>query len=208
MDNILAAQILELHLDEITDGAYKNATKIAIESLYEDAVRDWNEHYSDQLSLIEYLGMTEEKYNVWIKKKRNLMEEKYMVVSVLYFDKDNKQIDYQFIARDMDGEIKIGWIVIEKPWYSIESNWTYWMYTNKYGQGICGGASDLGFERTMINPETIRPFNQIEEIKYHLEMGSIVKLKRKFCTFDDEASSDNILAVINSIDEIPYDLWA
>lgn len=67
MDNVLAAQILESHLDEITDGAYKNATKIAIESLYEDAVRDWKAHYSDQLSLIEYLGMTEEKYNVWIK---------------------------------------------------------------------------------------------------------------------------------------------
>ena len=34
-------------------------------------------------------------------------------VSVIIFDKDNKQQDYQSIARNMDGELVIGWIVVE-----------------------------------------------------------------------------------------------
>ena len=67
MDNILAAKVLKSHLDEITDGAYRTATEIAIESLFEDAVDDWHEHYSGELSLREYLGLTNEEYNRWLK---------------------------------------------------------------------------------------------------------------------------------------------
>ena len=50
------------------------------------------------------------------------------------------------------------------------------MYRNKYGPGFCGGASDLGFERIKVDPNTIKPFNQIEEIKYDLENGFNVEL--------------------------------
>lgn len=119
--------------------------------------------------------------------------------SVLRFDKENKQEDYKFIARDMNGELVIGWIVVEQPWYSSESAWTYWMYSNKYGNGgMCGGCTDLGLERVEVNPETIKPFNQIENIKYFLECGFIVELKDK---------EDNIVASINYVDKIPYELW-
>ena len=97
--------------------------------------------------------------------------------SVIYFDKENKQEEYKYIARDMNGKLVIGWIVIEKPWYSPQKSWTYWMYRNKYGPGgFCGGASDLGFERIKVDPNTIKPFNQIEEIKYDLENGFNVEL--------------------------------
>lgn len=96
--------------------------------------------------------------------------------SVIYLDKENKQKDYQYIARDMSGKLVIGWIVIEKPWYSPTESWTYWMYRNRYGPGFCGGASDLGFERIKVDPNTIKPFNQIEEIKYDLENGFNVEL--------------------------------
>lgn len=127
--------------------------------------------------------------------------------SVLIFDKENSQNDYEFIARDMNGKLVIGWIVIEQPWYSNKSEWTYWMYSNKYGSGgFCGGASDLGLERTAVNPDTIKPFNQIEKIKYDLENGMKVRLDRKFYLFD-EAPDDNTLAIINNINEIPYELW-
>jgi hypothetical protein len=65
MNNILAAQVLRSHLPEITDGAYKTATEIAIETLYMDAINDW--HRSDtELSAHEYLGLTEEEYDYWI----------------------------------------------------------------------------------------------------------------------------------------------
>lgn len=127
--------------------------------------------------------------------------------SVRIFDKTNKQEDYQFIAKDLEGNSVIGWIVVEKPWYSPESNWTYWMYSNRYGNGICGGASDLGFERVPVNPDTIRPYNQIEQIKYDLECGMDVRLEKKFYLFYEDIPEDNTLAIIHNINEIPYELW-
>lgn len=130
-----------------------------------------------------------------------------MMISVLYFDKENKQQEYQFIARDMDGKLRIGWIVVEQPWYSPQSAWTYWLYSNKYGSGgFCGGASDLGLERTIVDPETIKPYNQIEQIKYDLEIGMTVRLDKKMYPFGDEPD-DNTLATIHNVNEIPYELW-
>ena len=65
MNNILAAKVLMSHLPEITDGAYKTATEIAIETLFQDAMYDW--HKSDtELSAIEYLGLTEKQYEYWL----------------------------------------------------------------------------------------------------------------------------------------------
>ena len=65
MNNILAAKVLMSHLSEITDGAYKTATEIAIETLFQDAMYDW--HKSDtELSAIEYLGLTEKQYEYWL----------------------------------------------------------------------------------------------------------------------------------------------
>lgn len=65
MNNLLAAQVLRSHLPEITDGAYKTATEIAIETLYMDALADW--HRSDtELPARVYLGLTEEEYDYWL----------------------------------------------------------------------------------------------------------------------------------------------
>lgn len=129
-----------------------------------------------------------------------------MATSVLLFDKENKQKDYQYIARDMNGKLQIGWIVVEQPWYSPKASWTYWMYWNKYGGGFFGGASDLGLERTEVDPSTIRPYNQVEQIKYDLSIGMTVRLEKNLNPFGD-APEDNILAVINNEIEIPYELW-
>lgn len=131
-----------------------------------------------------------------------------MAVLQIIFDKENKQDDYQYIARDMNGKLQIGWIVIEKPWYSHQSAWTYWLYSNKYDAGgFCGGASDLGLERIMVDPETIRPYNQIEQIKYNLEIGMTIRLDKKFYTFSEDAPKYNTLAIIHNVNEIPYELW-
>ena len=55
-----------LHLLEITDGAYRTATEIAIETLFREALNDW--HNSDcKLSAREYLGLTEEQYERWVR---------------------------------------------------------------------------------------------------------------------------------------------
>lgn len=127
---------------------------------------------------------------------------------VVLFDKDNKQLDYQYIAKDKNGESHVGWIVIEQPWYCPKESWTYWLYSNKYGPGgFCSGAVDLGFERVAIEPSTIQPFNQINEIKYYLEReGQMVQLVRKHWPSKEE-EKDNVLAEIHNENEIPYELW-
>lgn len=69
MNNVLAAQVLRSHLPEITDGAYKTATEIAIESLYFDALDDWKNAHSG-LTALEYLELTLEEYNYWLLGQR------------------------------------------------------------------------------------------------------------------------------------------
>ena len=78
MNNILAAQVLQSHLPEIKDGAYKTATEIAIEVLYLDALNDWKNARSG-LTALEYLGLTKEEYNYWLltEKIEELDNEKY-----------------------------------------------------------------------------------------------------------------------------------
>ena len=118
---------------------------------------------------------------------------------VYILDKDNKQELYKYIARDMNGKLRIGWVVVEQPWYSAESEWTYWLYSDEYvSGGFCDECTDLGLIRIEVQPETIKPCTQIEIIKHDLELGFKVELQ-------DEQR--NVVAIINSIDEIPYELW-
>lgn len=78
MNNILAAQVLRLHLPEITDGAYKTATEIAIEILYKDAMKDYLTFYHDEsdLTLEEYLELTEDEYYYWLFGGKKVAETK------------------------------------------------------------------------------------------------------------------------------------
>lgn len=66
MNNILAAKVLISHLPEITDGAYKTATEIAIETLFAEALFDWK-HMNTELTKLEYLGITQNEYDYWLK---------------------------------------------------------------------------------------------------------------------------------------------
>lgn len=124
---------------------------------------------------------------------------------ILILDKENKQQDYQVSARDMNGVLHVGWLVIEKPWYSSPKDWTYWLFSNSYGAGgFCGGACDLGWKKIIVQADTIRPYNQIEQIKYFLEDDFIVQL------YESNTSRENnkpALAIIHNKDEIPYKLW-
>lgn len=67
MNNILAAKVLISHLPEITDGAYKTATEIAIETLFLDALDYWRKtEINFEVSSNEYLGLSEEQYKYWV----------------------------------------------------------------------------------------------------------------------------------------------
>lgn len=78
MNNVLAAQVLRSHVDDITDSAYKRATEIAIEVLYEDAQAEYITGLYDRdgtgtvhTTLLEYLGLSDEEYAYWILGKRD-----------------------------------------------------------------------------------------------------------------------------------------
>lgn len=75
MNNILAAQVLRSHLPEITDGAYKTAMEIAIETLYLDAMDDWHRGAGKGLSAREYLELTEEEYCHWLLGREKVVDE-------------------------------------------------------------------------------------------------------------------------------------
>lgn len=75
------------------------------------------------------------------------------------------------------------------------------MYSNDYsGGGFCGGAIDLGLKRCVVREETIKPFTQIEEIKYYLECNFIVELR------DHNDPSFN--HIFKKESDIIYELWS
>lgn len=69
MNGVDAAKVLMSHLPEITDGAYKTATEIAIETLFKDAKVDYrliNPFYIN-LRLQDYLGLTDNELKRWVR---------------------------------------------------------------------------------------------------------------------------------------------
>ena len=68
MNNILAAKVLMSHLPDITDGAYKTATEIAIETLLQEAKMDYYA-FKPGIPLIEYLELSQKEYERWIMRK-------------------------------------------------------------------------------------------------------------------------------------------
>lgn len=127
-------------------------------------------------------------------------------VEEMMFDKENKQKDYQYMARNIvTNKLEVGYIVVEKPWYTMEDQWKYYIVKNKYGSGgFCGGATDLGFEKVLVDSSTIVPFNQTAHIKLNQETRFDSKLVKSFALSSED---EEVIAYIKVDDEIPYELW-
>lgn len=127
-------------------------------------------------------------------------------MNILVFDKSNKQQEFMHMAKSLTtGKYEIGYIVIDKPWYSSESAWTYYIVKNKYGSGgVCGGATDLGLEQVIVDGTTAVPFTQTANIIRNQAIGMTTKLVKKSSAF---ARDEDVIAVIKPEDKIPYELW-
>ena len=67
MNNILAAKVLMSKLPEITDGAYKTATEIAIEALFREAMNDYINSYDVDMTPEGYVGLSREEFTRWVR---------------------------------------------------------------------------------------------------------------------------------------------
>jgi len=127
-----------------------------------------------------------------------------MVTLVLEYDKDNKQEDYTYMARSIkDNDYVVGYIVIDKPWYSNPNDWIYYIVRNNYMPGgFCGGVNECGLEMIRVDKNTIEPFTQIANIKLSQIRGNYTKLESK-----NENGDENVVAIISPYDDIPYELF-
>ena len=115
------------------------------------AVKDDNNKYRSAYDILFDLS---KKYNTLCdeeKQKETVCEFSSMneiCTYVVTFDKDNQQQDYQYMAKDLNGKYVVGYMLVEKQWYSSAEQWTYYIVSNEYnGRGICGGAEWSGFNR-------------------------------------------------------------
>jgi len=121
--------------------------------------------------------------------------------NILVFDKKNKQYDYQFMAKGINEDYHIGYVYVDKPWYSDESNWVYYIIEQKY-HGSYGASYE---ERIEVYKDTIIPFSQKAEVLYNQSVGMDTVLEKKFDLFDDK--KNNQVAFIKHNDKIPNKLW-
>lgn len=143
------------------------------------------------------------------------------------FDKENKQEDYLYAARSIEtGEYVVGYIVVDKPWYSNENEWTYYIiennyYYENYDNTIIADSkykySSSRYKYTIVNKDTIEPYTQITQIKINQSQNITTELiidkkEKEFdyfmeeCDFREEHRNGNVIEVTPN-DKIPYYLY-
>lgn len=112
------------------------------------------------------------------------------------------------MGKDRNGEYRIGYLLVNEPWYSRKEEWTYYIVRNKYGRGYCGGASDCGFESFIVDPDSIVPYTQTAHIKYNQSIGVDTVLAKDTWKYTMDISDESlVVAYVRVNDEIPLNLW-
>ncbi|MBO5435065.1 hypothetical protein J6A31_04510 [bacterium] len=149
-----------------------------------------------------YTTRVETLYGVYYVKPEvpDDMPASKKTVVVLPFDYENKSEPFTYTAKTLDGKQVIGNVIVEKPWFSHCNNHKYYIVENQYSEsGFCGGREFTGFIKTEVKPDTIEPYTQINKVRNLLNDDFIVELV--------EIGTDKIVARIESIDNIPTEIW-
>lgn len=113
----------------------------------------------------------------------------------------DRQEDYQWIAKSIsDGKYHVGYIYVDKPWYSPESEWTYYL---KYQVNT----SDYGsqhWEECIVDKNSIKPYT----IRNKVWLNNLRDIDTVFVTSDyiishseNDILGTNIDEVINKLNQ-------
>lgn len=117
----------------------------------------------------------------------------------LRFDKSNKQENYIYMAEDFNGKTHTGYVFVDTPWYSPEERWIYYIRRNDYSKvGNIGNDDGGNFIDTIVDKNTIRPRNQVNQIIAHLKDGDDVLI---------EHAPDDSTIKLSPGDKIPMEIW-
>lgn len=127
------------------------------------------------------------------------MDNKPIIAIIL--DPENKSDPFTYMARSRDTNKYVsGNVIVQKPWYSSPQNHIYHIAENDYtDNGLCGGREFKGFILTEVDPSTIEPYTQINQIKMHLSNNLIVNIV--------DRETRNLIKTIKSENDIPFELW-
>lgn len=106
----------------------------------------------------------------------------------------DRQEDYQYIAKSLsDNKYHVGYIYVDKPWYSSEDKWTYRLRYRKYGSW-----GDAYWEEFVIDKDSIRPYT----IRNKVWLNDMRDIDTIFVTKDYllDSSEKNVLGT--DIDEV------
>lgn len=106
----------------------------------------------------------------------------------------DKQEDCQNIAKNIsDSKYHVGYIYVDKPWYSQESQWIYYLKYQKYGSW-----GDSYWEECIVDKNSIKPYT----IRNRVWLNDLRDMDTIFVTGDYilDNSEGNILGV--DIDEV------
>lgn len=79
----------------------------------------------------------------------------------------DKQVDYQWIAKSIsDGKYHIGYIYVDKPWYSSQDQWTYYLkYQVNTSSWGCQHWEECIVDKDSIKPYTIRNKSWLNDLR-------------------------------------------
>lgn len=138
-----------------------------------------------------------------VKRLDNGYSHEYII-----FDKNNTPEPFEYIAEDLETrKLVIGNVVIKQPHYSPREAWKYYIVQNNYFVGHISLAEKErsrklrpDFKLIEVDPLTVKPFDQIQEVRYNQTVGINTYLCHEL---DPEVG----MFAVSPDGEIPLEKW-